>query len=463
MSDDFSQFQKQANHQSDRLTRVLHITPQLTKGGAGRALIGVAKYSTRHGNFHHECVSVKALVDGVVTEGVNEGLKVYSGPSLTEIRALIEKSDIVHWHYWQDFPLMREDLPRRPRIVWCAVSGEYPPNELPLEVVEFADMMVICNPMTRDLPAIRSIPESERQQKVRVIFESADFERILPVPKIPHDTFNVGWIGTVNKGKYNSRYIEMCRKIAIPNVRFMVVGQGPLVKPSIELAKKYGVAERFEFTGYQNDMKKIFGMFDVYGYPLDEITFAGGELNLQEAMVAGLPIVVFPYGGPKRMILHNYNGLIAYSENEYREFIEFLYHHPEERIRLGNNAKEYALREYGAENAALKFNRLYREMLIEFPQWLPEPVVIPKFESNLNCNLSQSVPSLTRAENPGSDRVSENMHSFKRLALYHNKRGNREKVVEYAHRYLVINPDDKEMVRLLGDYPESVPVQTLRS
>jgi len=80
MSDDFSQFQKQANHQSDRLTRVLHITPQLTKGGAGRALIGVAKYSTRHGNFHHECVSVKALVDGVVTEGVNEGLRSIADP-----------------------------------------------------------------------------------------------------------------------------------------------------------------------------------------------------------------------------------------------------------------------------------------------------------------------------------------------------------------------------------------------
>ncbi len=402
--------------------KVLHITDQLSKGGAGRALIALAKYSRRLGNFQHECISVKPPFDGVISEGVTEGLPVHVSPSRDEIRSLIERADIVQWHWWQDFPLMREDLPRKPTIVWCAVSGEYPPNELTREVVDFADIMVITNPMTRDLPAIRSLPENERQRKVKVIFESADFERILPVEKIPHDTFNVGWIGTLAPGKYNRRYIEMSSRIALPNVRFIICGEGPMKGEAMEEARRLKTAERFHFVGYQDDMRRMFGLFDVYGFPLDEKTFAGGELNLQEAMAAGLPIVIFPYGGPKRMILHNYNGLIAYSEEEYREYIEYLYYHPEERKRLGDNARDYALREYGAENAAKKYNRLYVEML----QAVRKSAVV---------NL--------RRESPGQS------DSRKRLALFHQGQGNFDKAERYARQHLADFPDDGEMLRLL--------------
>jgi len=402
---------------SEKPVKILHITDQLSKGGAGRALIGVAKYSQRLGNFHHECISVKPPFDGIISENIVEGLKVHEAPSLDEIKSLIDKFDIVQWHWWQDFPLMREELPGKPRIVWCAVSGEYPPNELTREVVDFADKMVITNPMTRDLHAIQSLPESERQRKVKLIFESADFERILPVQCIPHDTFNVGWIGTICQGKYNPRYVEMSSKISLPNVKFMVLGEGPLKEQAMRDAYRLGVLERFNFAGYHDDMRQVLGLFDVYGFPLDEKTFAGGELNLQEVMVAGLPIVVFPYGGPKRMILHDYNGLIAYSEKEYKEYIEYLYYHPEERKRLGNNAKEYALREFGAENAARKYNRLYKEMLAERQQ----SVAIPETETDHR----------------------------KRLAIYHQGKGQLEKAAKYAEEYLRDHFDDEEIIKLL--------------
>ncbi|TKJ40778.1 hypothetical protein CEE37_07375 [candidate division LCP-89 bacterium B3_LCP] len=398
------------NRNNNRPIKVLHITDQLSKGGAGRALIGVAKYSGQMGNFQHECISLQPTFDGVIAEGVAEGLKVHIAPEADNFLKLYKNADIIQWHWWQDFPLMHTNLPRKPTIVWCAVSGEYPPNELTREVVDFADAMVITNPMTRDLEAIRSLPETERQRKVKLIFESADFDRILPVKRFPHDTFNIGWIGTICPGKYNTRYVEMSRKIDIPNVRFQVCGDGPLREAAIEETVRLGVQDRFDFLGYCDDMRRIFGQFDVYGFPLDEKTFAGGELNLQEAMVAALPIVIFPYGGPKRMILHNYNGLVVYSEREYKEAIEYLYHHLEERERLGNNAKEYALREFGAENAARKFNQLYSEMLSNEN----ETIRIPGMKDSLN-----------------------------RLADYHRKRGNLEKAFEYERKVTGVESEDR--------------------
>lgn len=415
-----------------RPIRVLHITDCLSKGGAGRGLIGVAKYSSRQGNFHHECISVNPLFDGVVSEGIAEGLKVYSAPGLDEIRSLMESADVVHWHWWQDFPLMREKLPRKPTIVWCAVSGEYPPNELTREVVDFADVMVITTPLTRDMQAIRSLPEMERQRKVRIILESPDFERILPIERIPHDSFNVGWIGDICAGRYNRRFVDMCRQIAIPKVRFMLCGEGPLKQAAIQETVRLGVQDRFQFLGYQNDMRKMFGLFDLYGYVLDEKTYAGGELNLQEAMAAALPIVILPYGGMKWAILHNYNGLVAYSEKEYREYVEYLYYHPEERERLGNNARDYVLREFGAEKSAAKFNRLYLELAGKSDQPVAEVDV-------------------------GAVKKTRDAGSYKRLALFHQGKGDVGKAVDYAGRYLKEHPDDPEMLRLMARLQKADP------
>jgi glycosyltransferase involved in cell wall biosynthesis len=411
---------------SKRPIRVLHITDQLSKGGAGRALIGVAKYSTRMGNFHHECISLKTLFDGVISEGVTEGLTVHVAPDTDKIRSLVSGADIIHWHWWQNMPLMRANLPRKPTLVWCAVSGEYPPNQLTREVIDFADVMVVTNPLSYDLPSVRSLSESERGTKVRLIFESADFERVLPVESVQHDTFNIGWIGTIAPGKYHPRYVEMSEKIDVPNVRFLVCGEGGSKEKAIRDVKRLGVEERFRFVGYQNDMRHFLGMLDVYGFPLDEKTFAGGELNLQEVMVAGLPIVILPYGGPKRMILHGYNGLVAYSDREYKEHIEYLYHHPEERERLGNNAREYALKEFGAENAAYKFNQLYGELL-------PRETVDTANDQKKDSQI-----------------VIEKKDSMKRLAFHYMGKSSFNKAEEYAKEQLKVTPDDPEMVRLLA-------------
>jgi tetratricopeptide (TPR) repeat protein len=51
------------------------------------------------------------------------------------------------------------------------------------------------------------------------------------------------------------------------------------------------------------------------------------------------------------------------SEREYKRAIEYLHHHPQERERLGRNAREYARRIFGAENAAKQLNPIYEKMM----------------------------------------------------------------------------------------------------
>ncbi|MGL6284596.1 MAG: glycosyltransferase, partial [Microcoleaceae cyanobacterium] len=83
----------------------------------------------------------------------------------------------------------------------------------------------------------------------------------------------------------------------------------------------------------------------------------------QEVMYGGIPPVVFPYGGVKSLIQHEQTGLIVNTKLEYKQAIEYLYHHPEFRQQLGANARQYAIENFGAENAARQLNPIYENLL----------------------------------------------------------------------------------------------------
>jgi glycosyltransferase involved in cell wall biosynthesis len=349
--------------------KVLHIMPWVCLGGAARAMIATAKYSAQLGSFEH-CVISLQTADPVTAEMAKEaGMLVLNPPDRAAILQEVENSDIVHVHYWnqpQMFEFLRSELPAMRLLMWFHVAGEYPPQVITKELVDYADFAIPCNPYSYELPVFQNLPTEVRLKKVGMVYDAADFARVSDLQPKPHDTFNVGYIGSVSFSKMHWNYVAMNAQIDIPNLRLIVCGGG-IETYLQQQAQQLGVAERFDFRGFVEDIKSVIEIFDVYGYPLCEDTYAAAELNLQEVMYAGVPPVVFPHGGIKRLVINNYTGLIVSSELEYKQAIEYLYYHPEERARLGRNAKEYARQIFGAENAARQLNPIY-ERLMELPK-----------------------------------------------------------------------------------------------
>lgn len=85
--------------------------------------------------------------------------------------------------------------------------------------------------------------------------------------------------------------------------------------------------------------------------------------SLQEAMFAGVPPVVFPYGGIKGLVEHEQTGLVVDSEADYQQAIKYLYHHPEIRLKLGKNASNYACQAFDSQNAVQKLHQVYDRMM----------------------------------------------------------------------------------------------------
>ncbi len=349
--------------------KVLHIIPFLCNGGAARATIATAKYSLQLDHIQHSIISLTPPDPYMVDMATKEGLTVVNTTQREEIFAEIEKADILQVQYWNSpamYDFLHSEFPAMRLLIWFHVAGEYPPQVITKDLVDYADFAIPCNPYSYRLPVFETLPKDVKFKKVGMVYDAADFARVANVEPKPHDTFNVGYIGSVSFSKMHSNYVAMSAAANIPNVKFVVCGGGAedFLK---QQAQQLGAAEQFNFRGFVEDIKSEIEIFDVYGYPLCEDTYAAAELNLQEVMYAGVPPVVFPHGGIKSLVINNYTGLVVDSELEYSQALEYLYHNPEERARLGRNARDYAKQIFGAENAAKQLNPIY-EKLMELPK-----------------------------------------------------------------------------------------------
>ncbi|MFM6453969.1 MAG: glycosyltransferase [Planktothrix sp.] len=351
------------------MIKVLHIIDWLCLGGAARGMIATSKYSSRLGQFEHYLVSLKPPDWMALELAEQSGMKFINTLDQTEIFEAIKTVDIVQVHYWNNpklFEFLRSPLPETRLLIWFHVAGEYPPQVITKELVDYADFAIPCNPYSYELPVFQSLPDAVRIEKIGMVYDAADFERVANIQPKPHQNFNVGYIGSVSFSKMHQDYVAMSAAVNLPDVRFVVCGGG--VEDYLkQQAEKINASEKFDFRGFVEDIASVIETLDIYGYPLCEDTYAAAELNLQEVMYAGIPPVVFPHGGIKRLVINNYTGLVVKSQLEYTQAIEYLYHHPEERIRLGQNAKEYAKQLFGAENAAKQLNPIY-EKLMQLPK-----------------------------------------------------------------------------------------------
>ena len=355
------------------MIKVLQLIQYLSPGGAARAMLTVAKYSSRFDNniIHRVASYFPNPPDaGMVQLALNNGMTVVHTPGGDTLLKEIEQADIIHINWWNNPELndfLHRELPPMRLLLWYHVGGDHAPQVITRQLIDLADFAVACSPYTYERPVFQNLSKDEHQAKVRMVLAPADFERLSGFQPKPHNTFNIGYIGTVDFVKMHPNYVSMSAAVNIPQARFIICGGGSAIPILQQQARQLGKIDQFDIRGYVNDIRPVIEVLDLYGYPLCEENYAAAELNLQEVMYAGIPAIVFPYGGVSKLVVHNETGLIVHSEREYSEALEYLYYTPTERIRLGRNAAEYARQHFGAENAVWKFNDLYTQMM-RFPK-----------------------------------------------------------------------------------------------
>lgn len=350
------------------VTRVAHVIERLSRGGASRSLIGLAR----------------ALPDDVVSTVISllpaekaaipllspSKVRLISGESQAVIEEEISNTDIVHVHFWNTpeiYKFLRCNTIHSPEsertrvIVWVVVSGTTAPHTITQELKELADMLVV---------SCRAARSNSLAADSAVVFTAAEFNRLSSFfddsprkPRQDKDTFRMGYIGTVDPIKMHPGFIELAAGVNIPGRIFPIFGSGNGFADLRTRATNLGIVDDFEFHGYSEDVGSALRGFDLFAYPLARNTYASTDIVLQEALYAGVPSVIFPVGGLVDIVEHNKTGMIVNSNDEYQRALEYLFHNPDQREALGSNARDFARNQLGANRSADSFARLYQEAL----------------------------------------------------------------------------------------------------
>ncbi|MDZ7957759.1 MAG: glycosyltransferase family 4 protein [Aulosira sp. DedQUE10] len=349
------------------MIKILHIIDTLSSAGPTRSLIASAKYAAKQGIVQqHRVITLQPKVYPLALILAQQaGVTVIRKPEREILLHEVEQADIVQVHFWNNpeiYNFLRDNLPAMRLLVTLHIMGDNPPQVITPALLDYSDFVLATSPCTLEMSIFQALSDLQISQKTSVIYSVADWDRLTNLQSCCHQNFNVGYIGTINFAKMHPRYIPMSAAISVPDIRFIVCGggiQSALQQQAIAL----GGSEKFDFRGYVENIKPVLETLDVFGYPLCVDTYATSEKSLQEAMYAGVPPVVFPYGGVKDLVKHEQTGLVVESELEYQQAIEYLYYHPDVRLKLGQNATDYARQVFDSKNAVQQLHEIYDRMI----------------------------------------------------------------------------------------------------
>lgn len=338
------------------MSLVLHVIGRATLGGAGRLAVTTAALDDGH---EHRMLTLCPAAEGIVELLDFEGVPVIAAPGPDAMAAEVAAADIVLVHWWNSPEVgefLRADLPPMRLIVWSMVGGDTAPQMITPELVRRADRMVVVTPFTLGLPVITGVDASLIEPLIAK-------GRIGYSERVAHDDFAVGYIGTVDPVKMHPEFVSLCADIDVPDARFVVCGMGDGFAAISLQAQEMGIAERFELRGFISEPDPVFAELDVFGYPLCPGNYSGTEMVLMEALLAGVPPVVLPYGGVPTTVNDGVTGIVAADEAAYARGVELLARDPELRARLAGEGRRVAAERWSPETFEVAWIDAFDEIL----------------------------------------------------------------------------------------------------
>ncbi len=152
---------------------------------------------------------------------------------------------------------------------------------------------------------------------------------------------------------------------AYPNLKLLIIGDGPEVDKLKNLSSKLNLENNINFLGSQKnqDLPAYYNLADIFiGPSLQE----GFGIVFLEALACGTPVIASEVGGIKDIIKPDKNGLLikpADWKGLAQKIIELL-SHEEKLIKLGQMGQKFA-QQYDWENNIKKHVQIYQKIILK--------------------------------------------------------------------------------------------------
>ena len=174
----------------------------------------------------------------------------------------------------------------------------------------------------------------------------------------------VGLLSYLRSYKGHEYFIEAAAQLAqrLPNVKFLIVGEGPEEANIRTRICKLGIAQQVLVLGYRHDFLNLLRSLDILVMPSVE----GDTIPqvLLEAMAVGLPVIATTTGSIPDVVRNGVTGLLVPPRNSQAisACVETLLNDPALRRTLGHNAHRLVANTYSLEAMLNCLEGVYRNV-----------------------------------------------------------------------------------------------------
>ena len=192
----------------------------------------------------------------------------------------------------------------------------------------------------------------------------AVFELAAPALERRPDLLRVGMVARMNAAyKNHAGFLRIAAAVhaQMPNVEFVLAGDGPLRAELEQQAAALRIRGRVLFLGDRRDIASVLASLDVAVLTSDSESLSNVIL---ESMAARLPAVAFDVGGNAELVNDQRGALVAPgNEADFAAAILRLLADENLRARLGANARQCVEENFHLDQVCRQYEELYRKLL----------------------------------------------------------------------------------------------------
>jgi len=175
----------------------------------------------------------------------------------------------------------------------------------------------------------------------------------------------VGMISCFKPQKCPQDFIKLAFLVnqVLPEVKFLLVGDGILRKRVRELINKFSLESNVILTGWRRDISRILSAIDVF---VLTSLWEGLPITVLEAMIASKPVVVTQTGGVSEVIIEGKTGFLVGPGdiNNMSRKLAILLRNENLRRQIGENAKDNLGPNFRSENMIKNSQDLYDNLIL---------------------------------------------------------------------------------------------------
>lgn len=205
-----------------------------------------------------------------------------------------------------------------------------------------------------------------KRRRVQLIRNGIDVASYAKGPAVPIPGFErregevvVGTVAGLRKVKDLPRLVRAVATLP-PNVRLVIVGEGPEREAITAEAAACGIADRLVMPGFMAQPHKWIGHFDLLALSSQS---EQAPIAVIEAMAAGLPVVSPDVGDVAAMVSGRNCPFIASDDAAFRKALASLAEDAELRARIGHANREVAAARFDKSTMVAAYENLYGRAL----------------------------------------------------------------------------------------------------